>query len=62
MKRMNFGFIIPSGTTNEIVSLASEAEDSGLDGVFYYDIYADSMTEMSAARELMMSSVFQTGT
>jgi len=58
---MNFGFIIPSGTTNEIVSLASEAEDAGWDGVFYYDdIYTDSKTEMSAAWPIMAAIAMTT--
>jgi hypothetical protein len=34
---VNFGFIIPTGTSKEIVELASEAEEAGWDGVFYYD-------------------------
>lgn len=51
---MNFGFIIPSGTAKEIVELASVAEDTGWDGVFYYDdIYTDSKTEMSSAWPVM---------
>jgi len=51
---MNFGFIIPAGASKEIVDLASEAEDAGWDGVFYYDdIYTDGKTEMSAAWPIM---------
>jgi hypothetical protein len=51
---MRFGFIIPSGTAQEIVKLAAEAEDAGWDGVFYYDdIYTDSKTEMSSAWPVM---------
>lgn len=51
---MKFGFIIPGGSTQEIVELASEAEEAGWDGVFYYDdIYTDAKTEMSAAWPVM---------
>jgi hypothetical protein len=51
---MKFGFIIPTGTAEEIVKLASEAEEAGWDGVFYYDdIYVDSKTEMSSAWPIM---------
>ena len=51
---MNFGFIIPTGASNEIVELALEAEEAGWDGVFYYDdIYTDRKTEMSAAWPIM---------
>lgn len=51
---MKFGFIIPGGSTTEIVSLASAAEGAGWDGVFYYDdIYTDGKTEMSAAWPVM---------
>lgn len=61
MKRMNFGFIIPAGTSKEIVRLASEAEDAGWDGVFYYDdIYTDGRTEMSAAWPIMAAIAMTT--
>lgn len=54
MARMEFGFVIPSGTAKEIVGLASEAEDSGWNGVFYYDdVYTDGRTEMSSAWAVM---------
>jgi len=58
---MNFGFIIPAGTSKEIVKLASEAEDAGWDGVFYYDdIYTDGRTEMSAAWPIMAAIAMTT--
>ena len=58
---MNFGFIIPAGTSKEIVRLASEAEDAGWDGVFYYDdIYTDGRTEMSAAWPIMAAIAMTT--
>lgn len=51
---VKYGFIIPGGATREIVDLASEAEEAGWDGFFYYDdIYTDAMTEMSAAWPIM---------
>jgi hypothetical protein len=51
---LKFGFIIPGGSTQEIVGLASELEGAGWDGVFYYDdIYTDAKTEMSAAWPIM---------
>src|SRR5579872_4866572 len=51
---MKFGFIIPGGGTQEIIKLASETENAGWDGVFYYDdIYTDGKTEMSAAWPIM---------
>jgi hypothetical protein len=51
---MKFGFIIPNGSSQQIVKLAGEAEKAGWDGVFYYDdIYTDSKTEMSAAWPVM---------
>jgi len=61
LKGMNFGFIIPAGTSKEIVKLASEAEDAGWDGVFYYDdIYTDGRTEMSAAWPIMAAIAMTT--
>ncbi|HKT22756.1 MAG TPA: LLM class flavin-dependent oxidoreductase [Nitrososphaerales archaeon] len=58
---MKFGFIIPGGNAREIVKLASEAEEAGWDGVFYYDdIYADSKTEMSAAWPTMAAMAVTT--
>ncbi len=51
---MKFGFIIPNGSSQQIVKLASEAEKAGWDGFFYYDdIYTDNKTEMSAAWPIM---------
>ena len=51
---MKFGFIIPGGSTPDIVELASDLEDAGWDGAFYYDdIYTDDRTEMSAAWPMM---------
>jgi hypothetical protein len=51
---LKFGFIIPGGSTPEIVEMASILEDSGWDGAFYYDdIYTDAKTEMSAAWPIM---------
>jgi len=50
MSKMKFGFIVPTGSAQEIVKFASEAEKAGWDGIFYYDdIYVDSKTEMSSA-------------
>ena len=61
MDNMKFGFIIPAGTSKEIVDLASEAEDAGWDGVFYYDdIYTDGKTEMSAAWPIMAAIAMTT--
>ena len=51
---MKFGFVIPGGSTPDIIKLASELEDAGWDGAFYYDdIYTDAKTEMSAAWPIM---------
>ncbi|MDG6916070.1 MAG: LLM class flavin-dependent oxidoreductase [Nitrososphaerota archaeon] len=51
---MKFGFVIPGGSTPDIIKLASELEDSGWDGAFYYDdIYTNARTEMSAAWPIM---------
>ena len=58
---MRSGFIIPSGSAREIVKLASEAEDAGGDGVFYYDdIYTDAKTEMSSAWPIMAAMALAT--
>ena len=41
-ERMRYGFVIPSGTVFDVVSLAQEAEAAGWDGVFIPDcIYID---------------------
>lgn len=54
MTKIKFGFIIPNGSSKQILTLASEAEKAGWDGVFYYDdIYTDKKTEMSAAWPIM---------
>jgi alkanesulfonate monooxygenase SsuD/methylene tetrahydromethanopterin reductase-like flavin-dependent oxidoreductase (luciferase family) len=51
---MKFGFIIPNGSSKQILKLAVEAEKAGWDGVFYYDdIYTDSETETSATWPIM---------
>ena len=34
---MQYGFIIPRGTVQDIIALAAEAEAAGWDGVFYWD-------------------------
>ena len=58
---MKFGFIIPNGSSNQIVKLATEAERAGWDGVFYYDdIYTDKKTEMSAAWPIMAAIAVST--
>jgi len=58
---MKFGFVIPGGTAPEIVRLASELEDAGWDGVFYYDdIYTDGKTELSAAWPIMAAMAVTT--
>jgi alkanesulfonate monooxygenase SsuD/methylene tetrahydromethanopterin reductase-like flavin-dependent oxidoreductase (luciferase family) len=58
---MKFGFIIPNGSSKQIVKLAVEAEKAGWDGVFYYDdIYTDSKTEMSAAWPIMAAIAVST--
>jgi Luciferase-like monooxygenase len=44
---MRYGFIIPGGDANEIVTMAREAEDAGWDSVFYWDgIYIESAGDM----------------
>lgn len=44
---MQYGFIIPRGDVDTIVAMATEAEEAGWDGVFYWDgIYIESMGEM----------------
>ena len=54
MSKMKFGFIVPTGSAQEIVKFASQAEKAGWDGVFYYDdIYVDKRTEMSGAWPIM---------
>ncbi|MDG6910228.1 MAG: LLM class flavin-dependent oxidoreductase [Nitrososphaerota archaeon] len=58
---MKFGFIIPGGSATEIVKLASDAEQSGWDGAFYYDdIYTDAKTEMSAAWPVVTAMALST--
>ena len=37
VSELRYGFIIPSGEANEIVTMAREAEDVGWDGVFIPD-------------------------
>ncbi|MGO8947968.1 MAG: LLM class flavin-dependent oxidoreductase, partial [Ktedonobacterales bacterium] len=34
---MRYGFVIPSGDTDTILELAQRAEESGWDGIFYWD-------------------------
>ena len=47
MSELRYGFIIPGGEANEIVTMAREAEDAGWDGVFYWDgIYIESAGPM----------------
>jgi len=47
MSELRYGFIIPNGEANEIVTMAREAEDTGWDGVFYWDgIYIESAGPM----------------
>src|SRR6185437_12463805 len=47
MSELRYGFIIPGGEANEIVTMAREAEDKGWDGVFYWDgIYIESAGPM----------------
>src|SRR5690242_13176563 len=44
---MQYGFIIPIGDIHTIVEMASEAEEAGWDGVFYWDgIYIKGMGQM----------------
>jgi alkanesulfonate monooxygenase SsuD/methylene tetrahydromethanopterin reductase-like flavin-dependent oxidoreductase (luciferase family) len=44
---VRYGFVIPQGAIREIAELAHEAEDSGWDGVFYWDgIYIEGAGEM----------------
>jgi alkanesulfonate monooxygenase SsuD/methylene tetrahydromethanopterin reductase-like flavin-dependent oxidoreductase (luciferase family) len=44
---VRYGFIIPLGEIHQIAELAHEAEESGWDGVFYWDgIYIEEMSEM----------------
>lgn len=58
---MKFGFVIPGGSTPEIVQLASELEEAGWDGAFYYDdVYTDAKTEMSAAWPIMAAMAVTT--
>ena len=45
--QVRYGFIIPKGGVHTIVRLARDAEESGWDGVFYYDgIYIEGAGEM----------------
>ena len=37
MSKMKFGLIVPTGSAQEIVKFAYEAEKAGWDGIFYYD-------------------------
>ncbi|MDG6968617.1 MAG: LLM class flavin-dependent oxidoreductase [Nitrososphaerota archaeon] len=61
MDGLKSGFIIPGGSTTEIVAFASEAERAGWDGVFYYDdIYIDGKSEMSAAWPIMAAMAVTT--
>ncbi|HEY7022139.1 MAG TPA: LLM class flavin-dependent oxidoreductase [Ktedonobacterales bacterium] len=47
MSELRYGFIIPGGEANEIVTMAREAEDKGWDGVFYWDgVYIESAGPM----------------
>jgi Luciferase-like monooxygenase len=47
VSELHYGFIIPGGEANEIVTMAREAEDAGWDGVFYWDgIYIESAGPM----------------
>ncbi len=47
MSELRYGFIIPGGEANEIVTMAREAEDAGWDGMFYWDgIYIESAGPM----------------
>ena len=47
MSELRYGFIIPNGEANEIVTMAREAKDTGWDGVFYWDgIYIESAGPM----------------
>ncbi|HEV2236686.1 MAG TPA: LLM class flavin-dependent oxidoreductase, partial [Ktedonobacterales bacterium] len=44
---MRYGFVIPQGEIHEIAELAHEAEESGWDGVFYWDgIYIQGWNEI----------------
>jgi alkanesulfonate monooxygenase SsuD/methylene tetrahydromethanopterin reductase-like flavin-dependent oxidoreductase (luciferase family) len=43
---MQFGFIVTTGDPRTIAELAAEAEQSGWDGVFYYDAIAIGEAEM----------------
>lgn len=41
---MHYGFIIPGGDLRTVIELASDAEEAGWDGVFYWDaIYIESV-------------------
>jgi alkanesulfonate monooxygenase SsuD/methylene tetrahydromethanopterin reductase-like flavin-dependent oxidoreductase (luciferase family) len=47
VSELHYGYIIPGGEANEIVTMAREAEDAGWDGVFYWDgIYIESAGPM----------------
>src|SRR5215831_9835375 len=47
MREPRYGFIIPGGEANEIVTMAREAEEAGWDGVFYWDgVYIESAGPM----------------
>lgn len=60
---MKFGFIIPGGSTTEIVGLASAIERAGWDGAFYYDdIYTDGKSELSGAWPIMAAMAVTTKT
>jgi luciferase-like monooxygenase len=48
MSELRYGFIIPSGEANEIVTMAREAEDAGWEGVFIPDCISIETAEYPA--------------
>jgi hypothetical protein len=49
VSELRYGFIIPGGEANEIVTMAREAEDAGWDGVFIPDCIAIETPQYPAA-------------
>ncbi|HEY7094493.1 MAG TPA: LLM class flavin-dependent oxidoreductase [Ktedonobacterales bacterium] len=61
MSELRYGFIIPGGEANEIVTMAREAEEVGWDGVFYWDgIYIESAGPMFDPWAMLAAIAMQT--
>jgi Luciferase-like monooxygenase len=61
MSELRYGFIIPGGEANEIVTMVREAEEVGWDGVFYWDgIYIESAGPMFDPWAMLAAIAMQT--